>query len=441
MSINMNSDQRAIAVDRRGFMQRAAVAAAASTLPVKNLLAGPQAGASDKLILGVPLTHSDWMLHPGMVWGEPGVRHMLDACKACGWSRVYWRVFDGGRSLYKSRLLRPQGKFDDANGFDPQTDEEKTLFHKLGFTAPQAREFLREFASFDYQHFDSFAAAVRYGHEIGLQIHAWVSINEDDHLWGIQSEFSKQHPELRWIKRDGRHYHSQLSFAYPEVRQYKLDLLKELLLGYELDGIFMDWMRTGDVRDNPQTDAAGVADYGYVPPLVKEFKDRYGKDPHDVANGDERWVRLRAEPQTVFMRAARALIQEHRPRLPLAVMVAHPWVYRGFLDPIDGNLRGMLLDVAAWAKEGLMDSAAPAGYYRPGGTPEKAYHALKQETAGRVDVWYYGWVPSSVAQFEADFQAAKGVGAKEILLWEADHIEGRTNSAELKSAMRGKAEM
>lgn len=136
------------------------------------------------------------------------------------------------------------------------------------------------------QHFDTLAAAVRYGHKIGLLIHAWLSINEDDHGWGLQSEFSKKHPEFRWRKRDGKAYHSQLSFAFPEVRQYKLALLKELL-HYDIDGFLFDWIRTGDVRNNPQTDSDGVANSGYEEPLVKKFKKKFGQDPTRIPNGDE----------------------------------------------------------------------------------------------------------------------------------------------------------
>jgi hypothetical protein len=44
----------------------------------------------------------------------------------------------------------------------------------------------------DYSTFDPLAEAVRYGHRIGLQIHAWVTINEDDHGWGLKSQFSQQ---------------------------------------------------------------------------------------------------------------------------------------------------------------------------------------------------------------------------------------------------------
>ena len=40
----------------------------------------------EKLILSAPLTHPDWTLKPNIAWGPQGVHHMLDACKACGWS-------------------------------------------------------------------------------------------------------------------------------------------------------------------------------------------------------------------------------------------------------------------------------------------------------------------------------------------------------------------
>ncbi len=60
-----------------------------------------------RLVLGAPLTHPDWMLRDGVAWGPEGVHHMLDQCKASGWTRVYWRVLDGGRSLYRSALMNP----------------------------------------------------------------------------------------------------------------------------------------------------------------------------------------------------------------------------------------------------------------------------------------------------------------------------------------------
>jgi len=367
---------------------------------------------------------------------------MLDACKASGWSRVYWRALDGGRALYKSKIVQPEGRWDDDNFWSPKTDAGRKALEMFtpGMTPAQRSGVGEKMARiYDYAHFDSLATAVEYGHRIGLQIHAWVSINEDDHGWGLQSEFSRKHPRLRWRHRDGRAYISQLSFAYPEVRQYKAAILHELLHNYKIDGLFLDWIRTGDVRDNPQTDAEGVADYGYEAPLVELFKSRYGPDPRELANSDQRWVRLRAEPQTAFMRLAREVARSQKRSVPLAVMVGHPWSYRGLMDPIDGNLRGYLIDTKAWAREGLMDSVVAAGYFRAGGTPEMAFQALKNEVEGRVDVWSYAWVPQSAADFERDFRLAERMGAREILFWEADYIDDRPQAAQLKALMSSHA--
>jgi glycosyl hydrolase family 10 len=393
-----------------------------------------------KLILGAPLTHSDWMLKPNIAWGEAGVRHMLDACKASGWSKIYWRVFDGGRACYKSKLLRAMGKWEDDSFWTPKTDEDKALLLRFtpGMNPEKRADLLKKFNTLDYNTFDTLAAAINYGHKIGLQIHAWLTINEDDHGWGLQTEYSKKHPEYRWRHRDGRPYRSQLSFAFPKVRAYKLDLIKELL-AYDLDGFFFDWIRTGDVRDNPQTDAGGVADYGYEKPLVEKFKAKFAQDPAQIPNADERWVSLRAEPQTDFVRSAKRLIRSHRRKLPIAAMVAHPWHYRGEQNKIDGNLRGMLLDVAAWAREGLVDSVVAAGYYRDGGNAELAWQALRKETEGKVDVWTYAWVPSSVAEVDQTFSTADKVGAKEILFWEADYIDNYPRAAQFQPRLRARA--
>jgi hypothetical protein len=419
-------------MDRRDFL-RTSAAVAASAFARR----APAADADDRLVLSAPLTHSDWMLKPGMQWGEAGVRHMLDACKAAGWSRIYWRAFDGGRALYKSKLLRPAGVWDEDSFWNPQSDEDRKLSERFGVGPPERRkEILDKCAAMDYARFDSLAAAVAYGHEVGLQIHVWASINEDDHGWGLQSEFSKQHPEFRWVRRDGRHYHSQLSFAFDEVRRYKLALIKELLDGYSIDGLFLDWIRTGDVRDNPQNDPAGVADYGYETPNIERFQSRYGTNPHDLPPGDSRWAAVRAEPQTEFLREVRSLTRSLGRPFPVSALVGHPWHYRGFNDPIAGNLKGLLLDVKAWAAEELVDAVVAAGYYLNGGSAETAWKALREETGGKLDVWTYAWVPQSVADFDRDFTLARSLGGPQILFWEADYIDDRPNAAELSAAMR-----
>ena len=295
---------------------------------------------------------------------------------------------------------------------------------------------------YHYGTIDSLAEAVRYGHEIGLEIHAWFSINEDDHAWGWPSRFTVAHPEHRWTRRNGSVYHSQLSFAYPEVRAYQLAIIQEVLDTYPVDGIFLDWIRTGDVRD-PQVDSSGVADYGYERILLDGFKTEYGIDPQSIPNHDMRWVKYRAEPQTEFMRSVRKLANSKSPKLPVAVMVQHPWSYRGDNPKYADNLQGLLLDVEAWASEGLMDAAVAAGYYAPnsGGTPELAYEHLKELTGGKIDIWMYAWVPTTAETFRTGLENARKLSAKQILYWEADYIDNNPHKADLQKMMSDCAAM
>ncbi len=391
----------------------------------------------DKITIISPLTHSDWSLHnPAPEWGPAGVRHMLDMCKEAGMSKVLWRAFDSGRAMYESKLADPAGgKSEEDNMYHPMNAKDAAL---LGLSPEQCAVIMQKCEALDYAHFDSLGEAVRYGHSIGLDIYAWITINEDDHGWGWSSRFSLANRDSLWKKRDGTPYHSQQSFAYKKVRDYKLGIVKELVNNYDIDGIFLDWLRTGDIRDNPQTDADGVANYGYEDIQVQGFKRQYGIDPHDIPNGDERWVKYRAQWTTEYMRSVRKFMKKAKPELPLTVMLAHQWSYRGTDGPIDGNLRGMLLDPATWAKECLIDAAIPAGYYRNGGTPAQAYKALKDELGGKVDIWYYGWVQGNAASFEDGFWDAKKLGATTILFWEADYIDN-PGREEARAAMSGRA--
>lgn len=384
----------------------------------------------NKITLAAPLTHSDWFIKEnGPDWGLEGVREMLGKCKRFGFEKIYWRTFDAGRATYTSKLTEPM-KWD---------EHDEIWQYSPGFLDPPSETILKRLSSMDYYNFDSLEAAIKIGHELGLEIHAWITINEDDHGLGWPSRFTREHPECRWIRRNGQRYHSQLSFAFPEVRNYKLGLVKEMLQ-YDVDGIFLDWIRTGDIRDNPQNDDNGVADYGYEKPNIDAFVKKYGISPYEADNGDERWIVCRAEPLTEFMREVRNVVNDNKKIIPVSAMVQHPWSYRGILpemiteqtpewvkkmggNKIDGPLRGLLCDIRTWAKEGLVDELVAAGYYTDKGNAKKAYLYLANETNGKVPLWLYCWVPSKPEDFVRDLELAKELRTNQMLFWEADYID------------------
>ncbi|MEW6751510.1 MAG: hypothetical protein AB1505_11115 [Candidatus Latescibacterota bacterium] len=70
---------------------------------------------------------------------------------------------------------------------------------------------LARWETLDYYTFDALAAAVDIGHELGLEVHGWMTLNEDDHGLGWLSRFTREHLECRWVCRNGERYRSQVS--------------------------------------------------------------------------------------------------------------------------------------------------------------------------------------------------------------------------------------
>lgn len=377
---------------------------------------------AEKIILSTPVSHVDWMAGHSERIGhrEKGVKYILDRCKQIGWRRIYWRCFEAGRAQYASKLME-----------EKWVGRNEDNYQRWANPDGESEESYRERVFVPYKGFDSLREAIDYGHKIGLEIHAWLTINEEDHSWGSASRFSRKHPQFRWVKRIGIPYISQLSFAFPEVREYKLSLLKEIL-AYDIDGVFFDWVRIGDMRNEPHCTPDGTADFGYEKPLLEGFQEKYGLDLCSIPNDDERGVRFRAEPQTIFMREAHKLIKEKDPALPISIMCAHPWFHYGVTFKINGSLHGRLLDVVRWAEEGLMDEVVAQANITPDFRTDDRYEKIYQyqidEVKGLCDTWLYWWTTHQQGYpgrgtFEESIELAEKLGVKQILYWESNYLD------------------
>jgi len=430
-------------MNRRKFLKNTAKGSA--LLAVTGSMTGwswlSSAQKTDRIRLSSPLTFSDWILHHGTV-DEKGIRYILQQCKNAGLNTIYWRAFDAGLTTYPSQYAECYSWKEVEKGshfWGPKTPKDIADSKEYVSDFEAARErLLEKFKLLELKEFDTLKAACKIARELGMSMNVWYTLNEDDHGYGYESRFAKEHPQYVWVKRDGTKYRSQMSFAYPEVREYKLNILKELL-EYDIDGLFFDWIRTGDVRDNPQSDENGTADFGYEEINIKGFIEKYGVDPHEIPNNDERWIKYRTQGTTTFMRQAAKVIREKKPEITISAMVHHPWAYRGLNGKINGSFHGLCLDVETWNNEKLMDAVVAAGYYREGGNAALAYEYLKNLTHGQVDVWLFRWIPNTPAEFQNCIEEAQALHAKQILFWEADYIDNWGNEEEMNKVMGGYA--
>lgn len=119
----------------------------------------------------------------------------------------------------------------------------------------------------------------------------------------IASQFSVDHPEFWMTWKSGGRSGGGLDFAFPEVREYRRDIIAEWCDKFErFDGICID------VHRHPQM-------VSYPEHLVQAFKEKTGIDVRTVEPIDENtmipeWLAFRAEPFTEFMRMVRAVVKE-----------------------------------------------------------------------------------------------------------------------------------
>jgi hypothetical protein len=187
---------------------------------------------------------------------------------------------------------------------------------------------------------DTLEVVARACHEAGLACYASMRMNGDypaSYMGDgvprmFNSTFWRQHPEFHLRDKQGRDQ-TKLSYAFAEVRDFKLRLLREAA-ARDIDGINLDFLRHPPFL-------------GYEEPLVKGFQARFGQDPRQLANDDPRWVQWRCEVMTGFLREARKLLDEAGQtkgrRLGLSARV--DW----------REYRAWGCDIETWLKEGLLD--------------------------------------------------------------------------------------
>ncbi len=242
-------------------------------------------------------------------WGEQGLETVMDTALAFGTKLINFRVHAPG-PMWHSKIP----------GTTPFNWGEYT--RRLGLKP-------------DLAEWDMVAAGIQAAHRKGIRVLGWFDMTEG-HA-GLPTAWALNHPECCLVTRegircdgpvglvgnDGTQFEKNmvwmdydeliakgfmdryclrsdgvpldplLSMTYPEVIDYRLALIGEVL-DMGLDGLFL-------------VTCFGV---GYEKPSIERFKQKYGMDPHDIPETDPRWLEHQRFYFTDFFRKVRELIRQ-----------------------------------------------------------------------------------------------------------------------------------
>lgn len=282
-------------------------------------LPGGQISAAESTeIRGVWLTNVD----SSVLFSHAAVDATLHRLADYHFNTIYPAVWSWGYTLYPSQV------------------GEQTMGYKQGLypdLEDQGRNETLEAAQGDR---DMLQELVHTAHDLELSVIPWF---EFGFMLPATAPLAQRHPEWLTQKQgalpgsrlyqEGRHTRVWLNPFHPEVQQFILNLIAELMDNYEVDGLQLD------------DHFALPADFGYDPYTIDLYRREHnGKFP-PTNSRDAEWTRWRANKITNFVDKVFWVVKARRPHSVLSVSP----------NPAEFAYRDSLQDWPRWREIGYVE--------------------------------------------------------------------------------------
>jgi len=218
--------------------------------------------------------------------------------------------------------------------------------------------------------YDPLAYIIEKAHAEGIKVHAWVNMFR---VWtGSTPPSNQQHVALRfpgWISKryDGNINASDGLFldpGVPEVCDYTLNIVVDIVRNYNVDGVHLDYVRY-----------AG-RDYGYASAAVARFNEETNRCGIPAPN-DPEWCKWRRDQVTSLVKRIYKAIKQEKPDIIVSAAVV---CWGSSSDNFENTSPYLKVhqDWLSWLKMGYVDAVVPMNY--------------KNESVVREAKWYRDWL-------------------------------------------------
>jgi len=269
---------------------------------------------NNKRLIGMNDAHG--LYYWKRVDSKTGILEDIEPYRNTDFEKLYWCMGSGGDiCTYPTKVGKVYG-------------EDLEIFPR-----PGDRDIAESMKILRSKDIDSMKTAIEYAKNIGIKIYlsqrmgAFACNPPWDGIF--TSDFYKNNPNLRCRDRDGSEV-SRLSYAYKEVQDHCISILKELS-SYQPDGISLLFNR-------------GAPYILYEEPLVQSFIKEYNKDPRELSEADHKWLNYRAKFFNYFMKKVRRKLDNN---LKISVHLFNneksnlfygfdpsTWINKGYIDEI-----------------------------------------------------------------------------------------------------------
>ncbi|MEN3014217.1 MAG: family 10 glycosylhydrolase [Endomicrobiia bacterium] len=166
-----------------------------------------------------------------------------------------------------------------------------------------------------------------------IKIHAYLNVFMEG------EDFALKHPDYMEIRKNGKKTR-WTSPAIKEVRVRILNIIKEILQNYQIDGIQLDRIRY-----------EGYKDIGFNPHSVNLYTQQYGKSPDPK---DPDFYQFKCDLISSFVKEAYYLVKNHNKNIIFSCAV--------FASPTNAKKNHISQQWELWVKNGWLDFVVPMSY-------------------------------------------------------------------------------
>ena len=334
------------------------------------------------------------------------VRAWVAACDEMGVTRILWRGAYVGKATYHSKVL-PRLEVMDENHFEKTGVSPASLARARW--EPARRGMNRKARLIEG--FDILDVALAEAKKREISFYGDLALF-DMYFPGLENDFLEAHPEYWVLARDQKTpYRGIPCYAEKAVQDYRLAEIEELL-SRGVDGISFG------LESHFSGHGVGAPDsFGFNPPVVQAFRQRYGID---ILNDDfeaDQLCKLNGEMFTAFLRRVRAKLGPQRKMI--AAVTLNGW--HGYGGPAGASLGTaridevpvkdnpcyrFTLDWQTWIREGIADDLMVYAPLRD--AVERVQRTVKAGLIrGRVFLWRELWQDKHLDDYRSEVAAIR----------------------------------
>lgn len=207
--------------------------------------------------------------------------------------------------------------------------------------------------------------------------------------------------------------------ANPEVQEFLISLLREIIIDYKPDGINLDYIRY------PQSTASNLSNYidsnwGYTKYATNEFKSLYGINPIQITskgNMWDIWSKYRQDKVTQFVRKASNLCRSHDVKVTAVIFPSQK-----------GALNTKQQDWKSWSEKGYLDAITPLFLTCDAKTIQSMINEVTRELSINTDL-YAGLFVTFMGGSEEDLlrqiHETRKLNLQGVIIFDYAHLEDR----------------